>query len=178
MQQESARKILAASFTTPDGGSRAAGALGGALRDKIGNTAVLFVRPDGTAKFVESKDWGAGRGALLGGVIGIIGGPVGILAGGSIGALASKLRDSGFKNDQLEQLGKSLGPNSSAVVLEIASDVMPTAEQLLKTLGAQDVVTEPVDSSVADLFSAEQTPEPEPEPAAVPSMTSPGATAS
>src|SRR6478735_8097060 len=47
MQQESARKILAASFTTPDGGSRGAGALGGALHDKIGNTAVLYVRPDG-----------------------------------------------------------------------------------------------------------------------------------
>src|SRR2546427_4795383 len=59
MQQESARKILAASFTTPDGGSRAAGALGGSMRDKIGNTAVLFVRPDGKAKFIESKDWGA-----------------------------------------------------------------------------------------------------------------------
>jgi hypothetical protein len=26
------------------------------------------------------------------------------------------LRDSGFKNDQLEQLGKSLEPNTSAVV--------------------------------------------------------------
>ena len=72
MQQESARKILAASFTTPDGGSRAAGALGGSMRDRIGNTAVLFVRPDGKAKFIESKDWGAGRGALLGGAIGII----------------------------------------------------------------------------------------------------------
>src|SRR6266700_3924739 len=105
MQQESARKILAASFTAPDGGSRAAGALGGSMRDEIGNTAVLFVRPDGKAKFVESKDWGAGRGALLGGAIGIIGGPIGILAGGSIGALVSKLRDSGFKNEQLEQLG-------------------------------------------------------------------------
>jgi len=33
------------------------------MRDKIGNTAVLFVRPDGKAKFVELKDWGAGRGA-------------------------------------------------------------------------------------------------------------------
>ena len=109
MEQESARKILAASFSTSDGGSRGAGALGGALRDKIGNTAVLYVRPDGKAKFVESKDWGAGRGALLGGAIGILGGPLGIIAGGSIGALVSKLRDSGFKNDQLEQLGRSLG---------------------------------------------------------------------
>ena len=97
MQQESARKILAASFATPDGGSRGAGALGGAMRDKIGNTAVLYVRPDGKAKFVESKDWGAGRGALLGGAIGILGGPLGIVVGGSVGALVSKLRDSGLQ---------------------------------------------------------------------------------
>jgi hypothetical protein len=169
MQQEAARKILAASFTTPDGGSRAAGALGGAMRDKIGNTAVLFVRPDGKAKFVESKDWGAGRGALLGGAIGIIGGPIGIVAGGTIGALVSKLRDSGFKNDQLEQLGKSLQPNTSAIVVEIAGDSIDTAKQVLEPLGAQNFVVEDLDESVASLFAqdAEPATEPEPEPAAV-----------
>ena len=106
------------------------------MRDKIGNTAVLYVRPDGKAKFVESKDWGAGRGALLGGAIGILGGPLGIVVGGSVGALVSKLRDSGFKNDQLEQLGKSLEPNSSAIVVEIASDAIDTAKEL-EPLGAQ-----------------------------------------
>jgi uncharacterized membrane protein len=166
MPDESARKLLAATFATPDGGSRAAGAVGGALREKIGNSAVLFVKPDGKAKFVESKDWGAGRGALLGGAIGIIGGPLGIIAGGSIGALAAKLRDSGFKNDQLEQLGKSLGPNSSAVVIEIASDSVDTAKQLIEPLGANEVVVEGIDSSVATLFDDETEPTPEAEQAA------------
>jgi uncharacterized membrane protein len=171
MPDESARKLLAATFETPDGGSRAAGAIGGALREKIGNSAVLFVRPDGKAKFVESKDWGAGRGALLGGAIGIIGGPLGVLAGGSIGALAAKLRDSGFKNDQLEQLGRSLGPNTSAVVVEIASDAVDTAKQLLEPLGAKEVVVENVDSNVATLFDDEAEPTPEPEPAATASSS-------
>lgn len=166
MPDEPARKLLAATFETPDGGSRAAGAIGGALREKIGNSAVLFVKPDGKAKFVESKDWGAGRGALLGGAIGIIGGPLGVLAGGSIGALAAKLRDSGFRNDQLEQLGKTLGPNSSAVVVEIASDAVDTAKQLLEPLGAKEVVVEDIDSNVATLFADEAEPTPEPEPAA------------
>jgi hypothetical protein len=165
------RKIVAASFTTPEGGARGGGSVGGAFPDKVGNVAVLHVRPDGKAKFVESKDWGAGRGALLGGVIGIIGGPVGIVAGGSIGALASKLRDSGFKNDQLEQLGKSLSPNGSAVVLEIAPDVVPTAEQLLKTLGAQEVVVEDLDTNVAGIFADDEAPTPEPDPAATPAAT-------
>jgi uncharacterized membrane protein len=166
MTDESVRKLLAATFATPDGGSRAAGAIGGSLPDKIGNSAVLFVKPDGKAKFVESKDWGAGRGALLGGAIGIIGGPLGILAGGTIGALASKLRDSGFKNDQLEQLGRSLESNSSAVVLEIAPDAVDTAKELLEPLGAKEVVVEDVESSVATLFDDEAEPTPEPEPAA------------
>jgi uncharacterized membrane protein len=160
------RKILAASFETPDGGARAAGAIGGAFPDKVGNTAVLHVKPDGKVKFAESKDWGAGRGALLGGVIGIIGGPIGIVAGGSIGALTSKLRDSGFKNDQLETLGTSLGPNGSAVVVELAADTVEGAKELLKPLGSKEVVEEDIDASVADLFASDAAPAPEPEPAA------------
>ena len=166
---DAGRKIVAASFTTADGGSRGGGAVGGAFPDQVGNIAVLHVRPDGTAKFVESKDWGAGRGALLGGAIGILGGPIGIVAGGSIGALAAKLRDSGFKNDQLETLGRSLGPGHSAVVLEIGGEAVETAQQLLKTLGAQEVVVEELDTSVAALFAEEEAPTPEPEPAATPS---------
>jgi uncharacterized membrane protein len=162
------RDIVAASFSTPDGGSRAGGAIAGAFPDKVGNTAVLHVKPDGTPKFVESKDWGAGRGALIGGAIGIIGGPIGIVAGGGIGALASKLRDSGFKNDQLEQLGRSLGPGNSAVVVEIAADSVEKAKAIAQVLGSTNVVVEELDSSVADLFAADAAPSPEPEPAAVP----------
>jgi hypothetical protein len=160
------RKLVAASFETPDGGTRAAGAVGGAFPDKVGNAAVLYVKPDGDVKFVESKDWGAGRGALVGGALGIIGGPLGMLAGGGIGALAAKLRDSGFENEQLERLGASLGANNSAAVLEIAADAVPTARQLLETLGAREIVVADLDASVAGLFSADEAPSPEPEPAA------------
>jgi len=155
------RKILAASFATLDGGSRGAGSVGGAFPEKVGNTAVLHVKPDGKVKFVETRDWGAGRGALVGGIIGIIGGPIGMLAGGGVGALAAKLRDSGFKNPQLEELGRSLGPNGSAVVIEIAADAIPTAQELLQTLGAKQIVTEDVDHSVAGLFEGEEAPQPD-----------------
>lgn len=170
---DEARKILAGSFATPDGGSRAAGALGGSLPDKLGNTAVLTVRPDGKAKFVESKDWGAGRGALLGGAIGIIGGPIGIVAGAGIGGLVSKLRDSGFPNDQLAQLGASLQPGHSAVVAEIAADAVDTAKELLGPLGVTEIVIEDLDASVATLFDDEEAPAPEPaEPEEAPEPSS------
>jgi uncharacterized membrane protein len=160
---DSNRKILAASFSTPDGGSRGAASVAGAFPDRVGNTAVLLVRADGGVKFIESKDWGAGRGALLGGAIGIIGGPIGMLAGGSIGALTSKLRDSGFKNNQLEALGKSMQPSSSAAVIEISEDAVPQAEQILKVLGAAQIVTEEIDSSVDALFAGESAPAPDTE---------------
>jgi hypothetical protein len=160
------RRIVAASFVLADGGTRGAGAVGGTFPDKVGNTAVLNVRPDGTVRFVESKDWGAGRGALLGGAIGIIGGPPGMLLGGGIGALAAKLRDSGSPDSQLEQLGKSLQPGGSAVVVELAADAVATARQLLDAIGANLVVVEDIDASVAALFDREPEPEPEEEPAA------------
>jgi Protein of unknown function (DUF1269) len=169
------RKIVAAAFPTPEGGSRGAGAVGGAFPDKVGNTAVLRVSTEGKLKFVESKDWGAGRGALVGGAIGILGGPIGILAGGGIGALAAKLRDSGFNNDQLEQLGGTLTENSSAVVIEIASDAVSTAQELLKVLGAPHIVVEDIDSSVADLFESERPPTPEPEQEETPPTPPPAA---
>lgn len=167
------RQVLAAAFSTPDGGSRAAGAVMGAFPDRIANAAVLYVQPDGTPKFGQLKDWGAGRGALLGGLIGIIGGPLGILAGSGIGAAAARLRDAGFKDDQLHQLGNSLGLNSSAVVFEMAIDAIPEAHNLLNSLAARQIVTQAIDSSVADLFSGQPTAGTEPDPAAEPAMTTP-----
>jgi spermidine synthase len=53
-------------------------------------------------------------------------------------------------------------------VLEIGADAVDTAEELLKTLGAQEVVVVDLDTNVADLFAGEQEPTAEPEPAATP----------
>ncbi|MFT8394468.1 DUF1269 domain-containing protein [Propionibacterium sp.] len=154
----STRQILAATFSAPDGATRAAAAVVSSHPEKIGNTAVLYVRPDGTPKFIESKDWGAGRGALLGGVIGLIGGPLGMIAGSGLGVLATRLRDMGFKNDQLGELSASLEQNHSCVVFEIANDGVPAARRVLEAMSADEVVTAPVDSDVADLFAGEQAP--------------------
>jgi hypothetical protein len=159
---ETGRRILAAAFPTLDGARRAAGAVGGAFPDKVGNTAVLQVSAEEKVKFVESKDWGAGRGALVGAALGIIGGPPGMLVGGGIGALAAKLRDSGFDDKELERLGETLVPRSSAVVIEIAGETAGTARKLLDALDAQVVVEQPIDTSVAGLFDGERPPAPEP----------------
>ena len=82
------------------------------------------------------------------------------------GALASKLRDSGFKNDQLERLGESLSPGSSAVIVEIAASGLDQATRVLNALDAVQVVTEQLDSDVDELFGVEAEPTPEPDEAA------------
>jgi hypothetical protein len=69
------------------------------------------VTPQKSAKFVEMKGFGAKRGALVGGLVGVIGGPVGMVAGRAIGALASKLRDSGSST-----IGSSSSARRSALV--------------------------------------------------------------
>ncbi|NQX16636.1 DUF1269 domain-containing protein [Rathayibacter sp. VKM Ac-2857] len=146
------RTILAAAFATPDGAARAAAAVVGAAPEKIANTAVLHVKADGTPTFTETKDWGAGRGALVGGAIGLIGGPLGVLAGSGVGILASRLRDVGFKNSQLQELGETIQLGESAVVFEISSDAVSQATELLGSLSARQVVVEPVDADVSALF--------------------------
>jgi uncharacterized membrane protein len=61
---------------------------------------------------------GAGIGALVGGVIGLLGGPAGVAigagAGAALGGLGA-LRDSGFDNDSLREIGAALPPGTSAV---------------------------------------------------------------
>jgi hypothetical protein len=52
-------------------------------------------------------------------------------------------------------------------VVEIASDAIDTAKELLEPLGAQNFVVEDLDESVASLFTQDEEPETEPEPAAV-----------
>src|SRR5262245_26579901 len=102
-------RVIAATFA----GAEAAGkglatvvaALGGALKQG----AVVSKAADGKIRFVETKDMSATQGAKLGGltgaVVGIIAGPIGLIGGGALGAgagaLAAKLRDSGFPDAEL-----------------------------------------------------------------------------
>lgn len=149
-----ARAILAASFPTSDGAARAAGSVTGALPECVGNTAVVWVMPDGTPKFHESKGLGAGRGGLVGGALGLITGPVGMLVGTGAGILAAKLRDAGFRDNQLEKLGRTLGPNDSVVVFDLDREAILTASNILASLAATEIVTADVDANVAALFAS------------------------
>ncbi|MCI0814794.1 MAG: DUF1269 domain-containing protein [Chloroflexi bacterium] len=88
------------------------------------DAAVMVKADDGrkvkvieTAEFTPKK--GAGRGAVLGGVLGIIF-PPSILVMGAVGAAAGAalghFTDQGFNNNLLKEIGENLPPGGSCIV--------------------------------------------------------------
>jgi uncharacterized membrane protein len=83
---------------------------------------------DDKVRFEETADpsgkkW-AKRGAIAGGLVGLIF-PPSIIAGAAIGAAGGgiwgKIRDKGFKDEDLKAIGQSLDPGTSAIIA-IAED--------------------------------------------------------
>lgn len=87
------------------------------------DVAVIVRRADGKVHFEETADpngkkW-AKRGAIAGGLVGLIF-PPSILASAAVGAGAGgiwgKVRDKGFTDTDLQAVGKTLQPGTSAIV--------------------------------------------------------------
>ena len=95
-------------------------------------SAVIRKDPDGTLHIKESDDVsaekGAGRGAMIGGVIGLLAGPAGAVVGAGTGALFGGMLsrdDEGLRDEGLEALGKKLPPDSSAIVAVVLEVWVP-----------------------------------------------------
>ena len=92
------------------------------------DAAVAVHTADGKVKIEETADpsgktWGK-RGAIAGGLAGLIFPPsiiAGALVGGAGGGIWGKVRDKGFKDEDLKAIGESLPPGSSAIIA-IAED--------------------------------------------------------
>jgi uncharacterized membrane protein len=99
---------------------------------------------------------GAVYGGVAGAVIGVIAGPVGwaALGGAAIGGLVAKLRDSGFKNERLEQWGANLTPGSSAIVAVIEHRWVQEVEKMLRE-SAKDVLSLAVADEIATQLEAQ-----------------------
>ncbi len=87
------------------------------------DAAVIRQDAKGKVHYYETGDMstgkGAGIGALVGGVLSLLGGPIGLAVGAGIGALAGAAaasKDSGFRNESLNMVGVALKPETSAVV--------------------------------------------------------------
>ncbi len=87
---------------------------------KIVAEAVVIREADGSVHVHEPGEGGKGAtiGAVVGGAIGLLGGPVGVLwlaaAGGALGGVAGHFAGRSIPADDLKKIGEQLQPNSSA----------------------------------------------------------------
>jgi uncharacterized membrane protein len=156
-------EIFVATYGTEDGAAEAAKDFKAAERDgaiDLIDAAVIVHTADGKVKFEESADpsgkkW-AKRGAIAGGVVGLIFPPTIILSaavGGGAGGLWGKLRDKGFKDEDLKEIGESLPPGSSAIIA-VAEDRM--VEQLERSIaGYERIAKHAVSAEAAAAIAAE-----------------------
>src|SRR5262249_919808 len=150
-------QVIVAAFHSLDGASKALKELQEAKRDSligIEDAAVITKDADGKVKIKETADMRTGKGATIGaitgGVVGLLAGPVRLapLGGGVTGGLAAKLHDSGFPDARLKQLGAGLTPNSSALVAVIEHRWVAEVERQLAQQGA-DLATQALSDDIA-----------------------------
>jgi uncharacterized membrane protein len=96
----------------------------------------------------EAADKGFGHGAMIGGVagatVGLLAGPIGwaALGGAAIGGLASKLRDTGFPDEQLRRLGQDIEQGSAALVTIVEPTWLTNVQRILEQHGAKVTTNE------------------------------------
>ncbi len=149
-------EVFVATYDTEGGAADAAKAFKAAQRDGaidlidaavVVHTAEDKVTIDETAD-PSGKKW-AKRGAIAGGVVGLIFPPTIILSaavGGGAGGVWGKIRDKGFKDDDLKEIGNSLPPGTSAIIA-VAEDRM--VEQLERSLAGYEKIAKHVVSAEA-----------------------------
>ena len=140
-------QIIVANFDSKDGAKEALKAV---KHEKIkrGDVAILSKNEKGKIKVKETADWGGGKGAVAGAVVGSFIPVVGTLAGAVIGGVAAKLRDGGFPNDKLKDMAESLEPDHSMYVMLTDSDSVEAVESILAEAGGQ-LVSHPVSAELA-----------------------------
>jgi uncharacterized membrane protein len=95
---------------------------------KVVAEAVVIREADGSIHVHEPGKGGRGAtvGAVVGGAIGLLGGPVGVLwlaaAGGALGGVAGHFAGRSIPADDLKKIGEQLQPNSSAF-LALVEDI-------------------------------------------------------
>jgi len=156
-------QVIVAAFDWMDGAKEAFDSLGKLEKEKsikIENAAILQKDNFARVQIRDVKDMTGTRGAVLGGVlgavVGAITGPVGWVAvgGAAIGGLVAKLKDGGFDNKRLEQLGESLKPGSSAIVAVVDHIWVRDVEAALRE-SARDVTTVEIGKEIAQQLEAE-----------------------
>jgi uncharacterized membrane protein len=156
-------QLLIASFNDEKAANEAMKTLRAAKRQHligIQKAVVLRRNEQGKLRIAALKDFqaktGAKWGGALGAAIGLVTGP-GIIAAGAtgavIGALANKLKKSGFAKDRMKILGEALPPGTSAIVAVIEHTWVADLQAAMEEVGAT-VMTEALQRDIADQLEA------------------------
>ncbi|MBO0837894.1 MAG: DUF1269 domain-containing protein [Actinobacteria bacterium] len=154
MAEQVPLQAVVAAFKTPDGASRALSQINGVDRDvlHVREAAVLVREQSGRLEIKESHHIARGAvvGGVVGAVVGLVAGPVGwvTVGGAAVGALANRLRDTGFPDARLKQIGQALTPGTSALVAIVEHRWVGELERMLRVAEA-DVATEAMRAEVA-----------------------------
>jgi uncharacterized membrane protein len=153
-------QVIVAAYPTPDGAARRMAELQEARKEGlvgIIDMAVIVKDGEGKLKITNSRrrsTRGLVTGGVVGGLVGLLAGPVGwvALGGGAIGALAGKVRGAPLKQE-LQDLGESLTPNSSAIVAVVEHTWVT---DLQRQLAAEDakVVHDEIKADIAAQLEA------------------------
>ena len=124
------------------------------------DAAVAVHTADGKVKIEETADpsgktWGK-RGAIAGGLVGLIFPPsiiAGAVVGGAGGGIWGKVRDKGFKDEDLKAIGESLPPGSSAIIAIAEDRVVERLERGLE--GYERIARHALSADAAAVIVAE-----------------------
>lgn len=110
------------------------------------NVALIHKHVDGKIEIKEAAEnyREAGIGALVGGALGILAGPVGVVTfsalGAAIGGLSARLDDVGFDDTRLKMLGETLDPGKSAILAVLTTEYKERLLSEFEKRGAQVAV--------------------------------------
>jgi uncharacterized membrane protein len=156
-------QVFIAAFQTEDGAEAALKdfrAMDGEGSIDLIDAAVAVHTTHGKVEIDETADpsgktWGK-RGAIAGGVVGLIFPPsiiAGALVGGAGGGIWGKIRDKGFKDEDLKAIGESLPQGSSAIVAIAEDHVVERLQRGLE--GYQRIARHALSADAAALIVAE-----------------------
>jgi len=155
-------QVIIAAFKDEKAASAALSDLKSAKRLGVINivdAAVLTKDAKGKVKIKETADMGGGKGltigAITGGLISLIAGPIGwmALAGGLVGGMAAKMSDGGFSDKRLRRVAEGLTPNSSVIIAVVQHTWVREVKRMLAA-EATDMVTETLSKDITEQLQA------------------------